>query len=450
MNKVLKIGIIMVAIIFTLILLSTVSKAASFSASISKTEVEVGETFTVTVNANNAAGMYKVSADNSNVSKTAGNTSEFLENGATTITYKAVKAGTTTITAEPTDMTDLDNDENKVTGTKKFTVTIKEKETPLPEKATMTKVQVGDKTYTKSGFTVKVANDVTSIKIVPTISNGESYTINGGKSNTVKLEEGTNTIRIKLASGNSYKIYVRREAKVDDTPNVIEEKPEKEAKLLLKSLSIKGVKSEEEKVDLLLTPEFSAEVYEYALLLDETLSDITKLDIEAIAQSEDFTVEITGNEELKDGENIITITVKSKDGKNTQDYKIIVTKEAKTVPVATPVTTVEVEQEVVQYLWDPTKKVIITVFTSIIALMGIAYAIIEYRYTKEKIDEAQIPYSGINVDNEEDKEEMPFAKVGFEKEVEDKKDILKEEKISNDDIEEDTKKQTKPRRGKHF
>lgn len=337
---------------------------------------------------------------------------------------------------------------------------------PTPDKATMTKVQVGDKTYTKTGFTVKVANDVTSIKIVPTISNGESYTINGGTSNDVKLEEGTNTVRIKLASGNSYIIYIRREAKEDDTPNIIDE-PTEEIKVGLKSLLVKGVTQEGEEIELSYAPEFFSEIYEYQMLLDETLFNITKLDIQAIGLQNDFTIEIAGNEELKEGENTITITVKSKDGKTTATYTIVVIKEAKVEEVLAPV---EVEPEVKKPLWNTTQKILITVFTSIIVIMGIAFAIIEYRYQKthkkekeenreEKSEE--VTYSGIDFETEQkEKEEagdVPFATIGFENEV-DKVDALKDESETEfqeieeqtNEVEEELKKQAKSKKGKHF
>lgn len=285
------------------------------------------------------------------------------------------------------------------------------------EKATMTKVQVGNKTYTKSGFTVKVGNEVTSIKVVPTISNGESYTINGGTENTIKLEEGTNTINIKLASGNTYKIYIRRAAKVDETPNIIDEeqKPkEEEEKVFLKSLIVKGVILDEEKIELSFIPEFSSEVYEYSMILDEEMASITKLDIEAIANKEDCTVEIDGNEEIQDGENIVTIIVKSKDGKATQIYKIIVIKPAEVEPVLA--TTDETPtQEENNFFTKDNLKIIIVSATSVIAILGIIFAVIEYRYGKNTeetdFEEEEIcgsKFPGINLEKEESEEvEVP-------------------------------------------
>ena len=295
------------------------------------------------------------------------------------------------------------------------------------QKATMTKVQVGDKTYTKSGFTVKVGNEVTSIKVVPTISNGESYTINGGTGNTVKLEEGTNTVNIKLASGNTYKIYIRRAAKVDDTPNIIDEdqKQQEEEKVFLKSLLVKGITLEEETIELSFTPEFSSEVYEYRIILDETMFNITKLDIEALANKDDCTVEINGNEEIQDGENVIIITVKSKDGKITQTYRIIVTKQTEVEPIVADIDEGH-KQEENSFFTKDTLKIIIVSATSVIAILGIIFAVIEYRYGKnkeemyfeEEIGESKFP--GITLEKEDEEtiipqleEEQPKRKVKY-------------------------------------
>ena len=126
-KNILKISFIICVAIFVLCLSNTISNAAaSFDASISKTSVKVGDTFTVTVKANNAAGNYSVSTSNSNITLTSGSATEFLDNGSATLTYKAVTAGTVNIVAKATDMTDLDNSSVPVNGSKTFTITISE------------------------------------------------------------------------------------------------------------------------------------------------------------------------------------------------------------------------------------------------------------------------------------------------------------------------------------
>lgn len=75
-----------------------------------------------------------------------------------------------------------------------------------------------------------------------------------------------------------------------------------------------------------LSPKFSSSVYEYKInVLDP---NVTNLDISAIANDENATVEISGNTNLQKGENIVVITVTSEDGKEKVIYQIYVNKDA--------------------------------------------------------------------------------------------------------------------------
>ena len=67
---------------------------------------------------------------------------------------------------------------------------------------------------------------------------------------------------------------------------------------------------------------FSQDKYTYET---KVLYDITKIDITATPKDQNSKVSIKGNDNLKVGENIVTITVTSEKGKK-QDYKIIVTR----------------------------------------------------------------------------------------------------------------------------
>ena len=64
-------------------------------------------------------------------------------------------------------------------------------------------------------------------------------------------------------------------------------------------------------------------MYEYTVEVD---SSVSKLDIQALCDVENATVEILGNEDLTIGENTITIMVKSEDGKQNVTYQIVVNK----------------------------------------------------------------------------------------------------------------------------
>lgn len=300
-------------------------------------------------------------------------------------------------------------------------------------KATIKKLVVAGKTYNNpsKSITVKVDNDVTTAKISVTTSNGESFKINKG--DNVKLEEGTNTVKITLASGNVYTVNIRRAAKEDDTPNIIDE-PKEEEKVLLKSLKLQGVKLEEEKVELSYSPEFSGEVYEYSV---NVASDITKIDVEAIASKEDYTVEITGNEELKEGENIITILVKAKDSDKVTTYKIKVIKEEAVEAVATLDETPTTGEE--KGINNNIIKIIIVTFTALVAIAGIVFAVIEYNYSKKHPKEKM--------------GKIPYSNIGFKDEETDKEDILEEQedKKEKNEKEESNAEESKPKkRGKHF
>lgn len=301
-------------------------------------------------------------------------------------------------------------------------------------KATIKKLVVAGKTYNNpsKNITVKVDNDVTNAKISVTTSNGESYTINKG--NNVKLEEGTNTVKITLASGNVYTVNIRRAAKEDDIPNIIDE-PKPEEKILLKSLKLQGVNLEEEKVELSYSPEFSSEVYEYSVTIP---NDITKIDVEALASNENYTVEITGNEDLQEGENIITILVKAKDSDKVTTYKIKVIKEKAEEVLATLDETPNTGEEQ-KGLDENIIKIVIVTFTALVAIAGIVFAIIEYNYSKKHPKEKM--------------GKIPYSNIGFKDEETDKEDILeevKDKKEQNEDKNNNTEEDKPKKRGKHF
>lgn len=68
--------------------------------------------------------------------------------------------------------------------------------------------------------------------------------------------------------------------------------------------------------------DFDKEIYEYKISVS---SDVTSLDIKAIAEDSKSRVEINGNEGFKKGENTVIITVTAEDG-STKEYKIVVDK----------------------------------------------------------------------------------------------------------------------------
>lgn len=361
--------------------------------------VESGGTVTITISSQEpvASGAIKIKSNSGlNFKSASGGTvngdlvvfsgTNNVTSGIATYTFTAPEVNENTtykVEFSSQDMAD-ENGNTVASSSATATVTVKGKNQgnnnnpSTSEKATITKLVVGEKTYKnpKKDISLSVNNSVNSIKITPTISNGESYTINGEKSNTVKLETGTNKVTIKLASGDSYIVRISRLPKEEEVkPNQIQEPEDKKEtpvpKLLLASLVIEGYD---------LTPEFSSEIYSYKIE-KEIPSNIEELSVKGVANIEGATVEIIGNTELKDGENIISIVVKY--GEETVAYQVVVTKEAKAV---IPVSVGNVDSKELTRIprWDTKQKILITTFTTIITLMGIWYGVIEYRYTKNK------------------------------------------------------------------
>lgn len=68
---------------------------------------------------------------------------------------------------------------------------------------------------------------------------------------------------------------------------------------------------------------FDKNIYEYSI---KVASDVTSLDIKAVAENSKARVEITGNENFKAGKNTVTIKVTAEDG-SVKEYKLVVDKE---------------------------------------------------------------------------------------------------------------------------
>lgn len=145
-------------------------------------------------------------------------------------------------------------------------------------------------------------------------------------SSATKISKGT---ELKLTGTSSQRVngyvwyrvtyngqtkYVSRDLVTETKP---EEKEEKSNNTNLQSLSIEGVE---------LTPAFSANVTEYTAKLTNYKEQSLKINAEA--EDTKATVKVEGNEEIKIGENVISITVTAEDG-ITKVYKVTVTNEEK-------------------------------------------------------------------------------------------------------------------------
>ncbi len=192
----------------------------------------------------------------------------------------------------------------------------------------------------KTEYNVTVPNDVTSVKVYAKVqASGAKYVVSG---NANDLQVGTNSIRITVTApdGKTQKTYIIRIARQADTnqtviPNVIEEPNEKvDPSKEDEGKDDDNDKNEQEPLGLLsitmegdheiyLEPEFKMDLYEYTIHLKE---DLETLPLKVIPNREKVEVTISGNENLEEGENIITIEVQDEETEETVIYTILVNK----------------------------------------------------------------------------------------------------------------------------
>ena len=91
-----------------------------------------------------------------------------------------------------------------------------------------------------------------------------------------------------------------------------------------------------------MVPAFNSNVYNYYLTVR---SDIKDIEVLAIAENNDAKTQVTGNESLKDGLNLIKIEVNSKDNASSSTYTINVTKTDDIEAANTNLETLAIENE---------------------------------------------------------------------------------------------------------
>lgn len=158
-------------------------------------------------------------------------------------------------------------------------------------------------------YTANIDGDVTELKIEAKAEDSKSkVTIEGNK----ELKEGDNVIKIKVtAEDNTTRTYFLTATKGGESePTTNTDDDKNNDTLQLSELKIERVNFENS---------FKPDIYTYELPLS---AYVDKLDITAKANQEGATVEISGNKDFKEGNNIVNILVKSKDGTQTATYQI--------------------------------------------------------------------------------------------------------------------------------
>ena len=428
MKKYIKEMLLIVFFVAIMWILTTTSNAASISLTPSKTSAEAGENVNVTVSSD-CVGRVNLTVSNGKISTNK----VWIEGGAQSVTVTVGNSGTTTITASAQDGILSNNGVDVPISSITKTITINSnnngnlnnnsssntQQQPQAKSNVATLANLGIKGQydftgfraAKTSYSVTVPNEAESVEIYASKGqSGQKITGTGVK----QLKEGTNAINVVVTAedGTTTKTYTinieRKSAETTDNKEEnTEEQPEETSTEEEETFGLKDLK-----IDVLeLTPEFKTDVYEYSAELKE---DKTSLELTTIATEENAEIEVTGNEDLKDGENIITVIVKEKDTDKTATYQITVNK----IKEETNIT-----EAIVNNIDNKTKEMII-LGIGILALIIVVIIIVivnkkrnsnngqEYYYSElYNNDESE---ENINEENQDEQEE-------YDEEIEEKK-----------------------------
>ena len=160
-------------------------------------------------------------------------------------------------------------------------------------------------------YDISVPNDVSEVEVYASSVNNKAKISGTGK---IKLKEGKNTAKVTVTAEDgtkkTYTIAIKRAV----AQTTVDNNPEEEKNLRLSKLIISNFD---------LVPNFDKEIYEYKIDVDENIS---KLDLTAEANEKNAKIEILGNENLKEGENVITIILTNEETQEVTTYQIIVNK----------------------------------------------------------------------------------------------------------------------------
>lgn len=474
------------AIIIGILFAMTIkSNAASLSISTSKSSVSPGESFTVTVSVSGGAGY--VSATASNGSGSMGST--FLDNASKSFTCTAGSSGRVTISASGV-IADYstENDEqksasktvsivqpNKNTGgnsnggssnggnttrkpnTNNSTKPTETKEEKKSTDSTLSSLSIAEGAITPEfnkdvkEYAITVPNEVTKLNITATPTDSKA-TVSVTEYEELKEGENIITISVTAEDGTTKTDYVIKATR-------------QRKELALEKLIIKYTNQNGELVEVPLTPEFISNIYEYSI---ETLEYWVKsLDIEALANIEGATIEISGADSLKEGENVITITVKNKITMEPQEEGAEPTEqeETKTYTIkfnknAEPTIIGKISNWFkgifggvsTWYANNQEKAVFGALMFCIVALIGLSiYIIVDYKKYQDllgKIGKLN------NLNNNEIKATSEVENITVNEEPNNIEDIYKDRKkeieTNSKKIEKDQNKEDRPKGGRHF
>ena len=293
-------------------------------------------------------------------------------------TTNTVNTANTNNSANTTKNTSSSNTKATNTATQKSTNEVKTTQKSSNANLQNLGIRPHDFSGFKSGTTsynVTVPSDTDTIEIYAKAQDSNA-TISGTGSK--KLEDGKNTFSIVVTAENgatkTYTINVTKTSGQEENSENIQSKYTGDG---LASLNVENLE---------LSPSFDTTVYEYSA---KYIGEATKLNIEANPTDPYYVVEITGNEDLKEGENLINILVSDPDGNNVANYQITVNKSL----VDEEAIAKEKQKE------ENKKKAIIGVIIAVVIVAIIIFLIIRHKRNKDLAEEFSVPpYSNLNDD----------------------------------------------------
>lgn len=430
-------NLIITLLIIGFVLFSTsISMAASLTISTSKSEAKEGETVSITVNGSGITGRVNLSATGGTLEES----SVWVENSKATVNLTLNGSGDARVTATPSDVSDSSTGEAANVSATGATVKLSKNEPTPPAETdsnqneesnnnneTNTKPETNNKptenqqqeakkssnanlnnlgikpndfTGFKSGttsYSVTVPNDVEKVNVYATAADRNAKVSGTGDRN---LNVGSNALNVTVTAEDgttkTYTINVKREEAKQEEEKKEEENKENDENTVpqgdLTKLEVKG---------FTLNPQFSPTTYSYKL---DVKNDVSKLDISTQARNDKIKVEVVGNENLKEGENIITVLVTNEVTNDNATYQIVVNKAAKSEnsQVATN-NSISKANKIRKILF-----ILILVFVAVIITGFIIY----FRNKKNEDDDSIYEY------DEEDLEDNEDEKIDLDEEEE--------------------------------
>lgn len=167
--------------------------------------------------------------------------------------------------------------------------------------------------FDKQTINYSIDEDITASSVViKAKAEDEKATITGD--GEIELQSGENNLKINVKAENGLErtYFIKLNKKIEQGQPKLEE-------LKINAIMFDGKDEEVE-----ISPEFNKNTFEYKC---EVYNETTSIKLNAIAENES-NVEITGNENLKEGNNVVTVKVMSESGEESV-YKINVYRKEK-------------------------------------------------------------------------------------------------------------------------